>query len=81
MANPNSLLDREQIPHFSVTLAPAPQQPQVPGATPSLAIGNSAGAGGDPVHGDVHMLGSGAGGDSVQLRLAMGTPLELSART
>ena len=57
MANPN-----EQIVHFDIaTPRPGPQSNE------------EQGAGGNPVHGDVHMSG-GAGGNPVQLRQAQGLP-------
>ena len=57
MSNPN-----EQIVHFDIaTPRPGPQSNE------------EQGAGGNPVHGDVHMTG-GAGGNPVQLRQAQGLP-------
>ena len=64
MANNN-----DQLMHFDIS---TPRLEQQSSGRP-LALVDLTGAGGDPVHGNVHMPG-GAGGDPVQTRRALGLP-------
>ena len=77
MTNPGDLMDRENIQHFDISsprLLPPPQQQSSARALAVTANGaGAAGAGSDPVHGDVRML-SGAGSDPMQYRRANGQP-------
>ena len=63
MTNPNQLL------HFDISTPRGPQP--VDGQPLALMVDN--GAGGDPVHRNMHLLG-GAGGDPTQFRQARGLP-------
>ena len=70
------MTDSNQILHFDIaTPRPGPQQC----SGRPLAIAEEAGAGGDPVHGDVHMP-DGAGGNPMQLIQAQGPPASLAPR-
>ena len=77
MTNLGDQMDREDIQHFDISsprLLPPPQQQSGARALAIAANGaGAAGAGSDPVHGDVRML-SGAGSDPVRYRRATGQP-------
>ena len=63
------MADNDQLMHFDIS---TPRLAQQSSGRP-LALADAMGAGGNPVHGNVHMPG-GAGGDSMQIRQALGVP-------
>ena len=70
------MADNNPILHFNIaTPRPGPQQC----SGRPLVIAEDAGAGGNPMHGDVHMP-DGAGGNPMQLLQAQGPPAILAPR-